>query len=100
MESKLCPFHFSSSSSLPSSLYHRLSRFYPASENPCQLGNNYLRLVNGSTAAEGRVEVCVGDEWGTIASDYTWDTRDARVICKQLGYSGEGNTSLVLTQSP
>ena len=47
--------------------------------------NNEVRLVNGSSSNEGRVEVCIEGEWGTI-SDNTWDRRDAQVICKQLGY--------------
>ena len=45
--------------------------------------------MNGPTARQGRVEFCRNNIWGTVCDDF-WGVVDARVVCSQLNYDGNG----------
>ena len=44
-----------------------------------------VRVVEGETEWEGRLEVCLSQRWGTVSSD-GWSHTNTRVICSDLGY--------------
>jgi deleted-in-malignant-brain-tumors protein 1 len=48
-----------------------------------------IRLQGGSTATEGRVEICNNNVWGTVC-DGGWGNTDARVVCAQLQLPSSG----------
>ena len=45
-----------------------------------------LRLRDGLHPYEGRLEIFLNDQWGTICDD-GWSKQDADVACRQLGFS-------------
>lgn len=61
-----------------------------------------VRLVNGNTEYEGRVEVCINKAWGTVCSIehnswwwrwgwHDWDLSESNIVCKQIGHMELGN---------
>ena len=49
-----------------------------------------VRLADGRTLYEGRIEVCWNGtygQWGSVCND-NWTEQNAKVTCRQLGFSG------------
>ena len=51
--------------------------------------NGEVRLRGGSTANQGRVEICINNVWGSVC-DNGWGEMDGNVVCRQLGYQRVG----------
>lgn len=60
---------------------------------PC--GTGEARLVGGIVPYEGRAEICIDNEWGSIC-DVSWDEVDASVVCASLDYLSDGESVLIL----
>ena len=56
----------------------------------CREGS--IRLLDGNSVREGRVEFCLNSRWGTVC-DNGWDRVDASIVCRQLGFSSAGTYS-------
>ncbi len=61
--------------------------------NTCIEGS--MRLADGETANEGRLEVCYSNHWGTVCDD-EFSSVEAAIVCRELGYSTEGKYDKLL----
>ena len=57
------------------------------SENCTTTGD--IRLIDGQSQYEGRVEICYGGSWRSICPS-SWGSSDAKVACRQLNYTAAG----------
>ena len=53
-------------------------------QSTCQNGD--VRLSDGGSTHQGRVEVCYNGVWGSVCG-HTWTSVEASVVCRQLGFN-------------
>ena len=51
--------------------------------------NGTLRLVRSNLPTEGGVQIFNGSQWVEVCDD-GWDTTEASVVCRQLGFGSSG----------
>lgn len=49
------------------------------------LSGPLVRLAGGDSRKEGRVEIFLNGEWGSVC-DHGWNDVNAAVVCRQLGF--------------
>ena len=49
------------------------------------IGQVRVRLVNGTSERNGRVELCWDNQWKAVCDD-GWDQAEAITVCRELGY--------------
>ncbi|XP_022091235.1 scavenger receptor cysteine-rich domain superfamily protein-like [Acanthaster planci] len=54
--------------------------------------NGKVRLAGSSNPLQGRLEIFHEGQWGTVC-DTDWDLKDAKVVCRQLGYPSANASS-------
>ena len=52
-----------------------------------------VRLVEGTSPVMGTVQICHNQDWGTVCAN-GWNDMDAIVVCRQLGFSDQGELSV------
>ena len=71
-----------------------ISTSFPAAPRNCSNGD--VRLVGGGTY-QGNVEVCLNGYWISVCSSQQWRQSEANIVCRQLGYTGNGELPIALS---
>ena len=67
---------------------------YNVAQNYSVCLDGAVRLAGATGNFLGRVEICINNQWGTVC-DSDWDNSEARVVCRQLGFSNSRELNLL-----
>ncbi len=56
--------------------------------------NGQFRLVDGRSYNEGRLKMCVGDQWRGVSITSLSNTTAGEIICTRLGFSVDGELNV------
>ena len=48
--------------------------------------NGDVRLADGPSQYEGRLEICRDEMWGTVCNSSGWMSYEIKVACRELGF--------------
>ena len=95
-DSIYCPQRFANQLNFKSSIFLYLLLFIlhdiASTQDTCAVTEvGAVRLSRASSAPPnvGRVRFCNGSHWGSVCQD-GWDHYDAAVVCRELGFTGDG----------
>ena len=74
---------------------HNCIHFEDASVRCGTCSEGSIRLVNGATSMQGRVEICHSNVWGTVCDDF-WGVSDAVVVCRQLNFPTSSKLAILI----
>ena len=57
-----------------------------------------VRLMDGESDNEGKVEICIDGIWMTTDANY-WFYSHAKIVCRQLGYYDKCNITILYDNS-
>ncbi len=56
-----------------------------------------MRLLDGYSDYDGRVEICINSKYITVCDDDDWGIQEAIVVCRQLNLTGpSGSGSAII----
>ena len=67
-------------------IYYTVDMSFLITDEVTSCNDGDVRLQDGVSPTNGRVEICQYRTWGSVCSE-GWDDNDAKVVCGQLGYS-------------